>query len=59
MIDMDVLYYMDRPKHGKPAEAKTKQERGHYMVFSDPKKFEGFVKEFGDQVRKYYKEKVL
>ena len=56
---MENLFYMDRPKYGRMIAPQTKAGKEHYRVFNEPKKFEGFVKEFGDQVRKYYKEKVV
>ena len=46
---MENLYYMNRPKYGQQHKPKTKEEKEHYGLFMQPKKFkELFLKEFND-----------
>lgn len=57
---MENIYYLDRPKYGETIDPKaTKEIKGHYEVFDNPKKFDGFLKEFREQIHKYYREKVV
>ena len=47
MIKMENLYYMNRPKYGELIVPKTKEEKEHYKLFMEPKKFnELFMQEF-------------